>query len=212
VDNTADAGWFNCLAVVEDRPAISYRWAAMVGEPAEPVGELRFVRANDDVGSSWGTKHTLDNEVRSGFHNRMTIVNGNPAIVYQWSSPDTENPDTDFRYIRAADAQGNTWGSFVTLSFELHVGRWASLGILDGKPAVSCYDKANEAILLYRATDVDGSSWQGGSPPVGEIIEDFVGSNEAGHTSLLEVNGHPALAFYYEGPGNEKDLLYAVYI
>ncbi len=62
------------LAVVNGNPAISY-YAAF-------NSNLKYVRALDASGTSWGAPQALDSTGFVGQYTSLTEVNGNPAISY----------------------------------------------------------------------------------------------------------------------------------
>lgn len=194
VASTGSPGLFCGLGVVNGNPAIAYWDSAN--------GDLCYVRANDANGTSWGTPLTVDAEGNSGLSVRsMIIVNGNPAVCY---GSDTGTA-REVRYIRATDANGTAWGSPVVLdsntaSSDTPLG--GTLAIVNGYPA-ACYRNwdDNYCLRFIRATDANGDSWS--SP----ITLDTEGS--VGHWSWLAVvNGNPAISYEHEIPNSISDLRY----
>jgi hypothetical protein len=110
----------------------------------------------------------------------MAIVNGNPAIAYQyWTGA---NP-TEIRYARATTADGGTWGNPIDITAGAG-GGGCSLTVIDGKPAVG-YVKGQD-LMFVQAQEQNGGAWN--SPVIAN----------AGHcanqaTSLKDVNGKPGL-------------------
>lgn len=164
-----DTGHFTSLAVVNGNPAISYRYVR--------DGDLRFVRANNADGSSWGSPLTIDSVGDQGLYTSLEVVAGNPAITY------TGDATNHLKYVRATNANGSSWGSPVILSTT--DGGYDSLAIIGGMPAASYY-----GLYYVAANDNTGSSW--GSPTM-------VDSGGGDHTSLALVNGHPGIAYHGSG-------------
>ena len=68
------------------------------------------------------------------------------------------------------------------------VGKFTSLAVVNGFPAISYVDDTNDRLLYVRATDASGTAWS--SP----VIVDTV--NVRSRTKLLMVDGHPAIAYF----------------
>jgi hypothetical protein len=126
------------MVTVNGRPAIGY-YAFGYG--------LRYVRANDATGSSWGTPVTVDDSGDVGVDASLAIVNGNPAISY------LDQDYYDLMYIRATDANGAAWGPSIGVNTDLNVGGFTSLAVVAGNPAISYYDYTNAALKYIRAND-----------------------------------------------------------
>ena len=121
----------------------------------------------------------------------MAVVNGNPAISFYDS---TNGKPT---YVRALDAQGNTWGTPVAVDISGSNGWFTSLLVVDGNPAISYYD-ANH-LKYVRATDRSGVAW---GTPVGVDISGNVGY----YTFLAIVDGNPAISY---SDSTNRDLKFA---
>jgi hypothetical protein len=103
------------------------------------------------------------------------------------------------RYARCATADG--LGAWTTSNVEAgsDAGRYASLAEVDGRPAISCYDDANNDLRYASNSSADGSgTWT-------LTTVDATGSTGT-YTSLLVVDGKPAIAYRYE---TGADLRYA---
>ncbi|MCB1187579.1 PKD domain-containing protein [bacterium] len=68
-------------------------------------------------------------------------------------------------------------------------GKFCSLAIVNGFPAISYYRESTADLMYVRATDAYGSSW--GSP-----VTVVTPSDQGQYSSLLVVNGKPAIAFW----------------
>lgn len=174
------------LAVVNGRPAVAYYdgTTALVGGSFVTVGDLKYVRASDSTGSSWGAPITLDSAGIVGHAPSMTVVNGNPAIAYG------EGTNKQVKYIRAADADGATWGGPVVLGTGGFAGLLDfSLAVVNGNPAVAYDDNTNGDLMYVRASDANGASW---SSPLVLESSGVVGED----CSLRIVNGRPAISYF----------------
>ncbi|MBE2224690.1 MAG: hypothetical protein IAF02_24330, partial [Anaerolineae bacterium] len=193
-DNVFGHGQFTSLTVIDGYPAIAYM--ATNAYVATDKMHLRYVRANDATGQSWGNPMILDTN-NGGQYPTLLVVNGNPAISY--SSLDSAAPE--LRFIRANDANGISWKTPVTILDDF--AYYISMAIINGNPAISYYDGStaqggNDDLRYVRATDMDGGSW-GIS-----IIVDSAG-NVGKSSALAEVSGHPAIAYFDD---TNDDLLY----
>ena len=183
LDSTGTAGGYTSLAIVNGTPAISYYDATIL--------DLKYVRALDASGTSWGTPVTLDSTGQVGAYTSLAVVAGNPAISYY------DQTNLDLKYVRALDASGTSWGTPVTLDSTDFVGIYTSLAVVNGNPAISYYDLSNGDLKYVRALDAIGTSW--GVPVTLDSTGD-VGS----FTSLAVVNGNPAVSYYDTTSGNLK--------
>ncbi len=121
-----------------------------------------------------------------GSYLSAAIVNGRPASAHY----DVTNGDLRFAW--ANDVQGVSWAAPVTVTSAGTVGQHTSLAVVNGFPAISYYDVANARLMYIRATNATGSAW--GTPVV---VEDPPGAGDVGQfTSLVVVNGNPAIAYY----------------
>ncbi|MCB1186889.1 PKD domain-containing protein [bacterium] len=77
-------------------------------------------------------------------------------------------------------------------------GRYPSLVVVDGQPAISYYDGGNTNLMYVRAEDVNGQAW--GSPMT---IDNVFSVGE--FTSMAVVQGHPAISYYADV---QQDLKY----
>jgi hypothetical protein len=106
---------------------------------------------------TWGVPVIAETPVGTGGFigqfNSMTIVNGNPAMVYY------DFLHQNLMYVRATDASGSAWGTPVTVDATGDVGYYTSLAIVNGNPAISYYDVTNADLKYARATDASGSAW-----------------------------------------------------
>ena len=173
-DAAGSVGKYTSLAVVNGNPAIGY-WN-------EANSDLKYVRATDSSGSSWGYPVTVDAVGSVGHTCSLAVINGFPAISY-WDF--TTN---DLDYVRASDASGSSWGSPVTVDSAGNVGSYASLAVVSGFPAISYYDGTFGDLKYVRAMDASGSAW--GSP----VMIDSSGA-VGQYTSLAIVNGNPAISY-----------------
>jgi uncharacterized delta-60 repeat protein len=88
-------------AVIDQYPAIAYY--DLTNQ------DLKYVRALDARGTSWGPPVTVAGQGRTGRNPSLDIINGNPAITYHDDSTGL------LMYVRANDAQGVTWGTPVSI-------------------------------------------------------------------------------------------------
>lgn len=163
-------GRFSSLAVVDGKPAISY----LDIDSDDEAGSLRYVRANDPEGATWGPAQVVDTGPYwdwQGAYTSLKVVNGKPAIAYEIGS--------ELRYVHATDVAGAAWGGVVAIAD----GSYASLAVVDGNPAISYH---SGSLSYVRANDADGAGW--GTPVA-------IDNNGGGYTSLVVVNGQPAIGY-----------------
>ncbi|MBK1827291.1 hypothetical protein [Haloferula rosea] len=184
VDFPGSVGTYTTLKVVNGRPAISYY--------RSDAGDLKYVRANDATGATWPVPGTVASFNDVGQYASMEIVNGRPAISF------FDATEESLYYVRAGNEDGSFWGGRVLVDqgsaifiFSPEAGRYTSLAVISGRPAISYTSgSTTSSDLAYkRANNSDGTSW---GP---RIIVDSAGANGPS-TSLVEINGRPAIAYY----------------
>ncbi|HWB01978.1 MAG TPA: choice-of-anchor D domain-containing protein [Verrucomicrobiales bacterium] len=171
------------LKVVEGRPAIAW----------QGFGGLRYVRALDSAGTAWGTPVLAVPAPATMVYRSlsMQVVNGRPAASYQASS-------AGLHYVRAMDSTGAAWGEPVMVDGAQNSGQFSSLAVINGKPAIGYHLPAGHFDLKFaQAIDSDGAAGAWESAVTVESAG-FVGM----YTSLLEVNGRPALAYHNDSLGS----------
>jgi hypothetical protein len=164
----------NYLKIVNGNPAIIF--------DDYPARGVKYVRANDNSGSSWNTPTTI---VTDGLvqPDMLEVVNGNPAIAYSANSP-----INDLKFIRASNPDGSAWGIPQTL--DVNGESYKSMKIVNANPAIAYKAKVGSfyKVRFIRAIDASGNSW---STPV-EVFND-----EGNQIRLNIVNGNPAMVFEY---------------
>ena len=136
----------------------------------------------------------------------MAIVNSRPAIAYQ----DVSNGD--LKYIRALDGLGANWGAPVVVdtggATSQKVGQFASLAIVNGRPAVAYYDADLKRLLYVRSSDINGTSWGApqaldptphtvtNGPPSFTVTTQTDNADRGQNATLRVINGRPAVVYY----------------
>ena len=144
-----------------------------------------------ETNSGWIVQELVA-EGSMGSNNSIAIINGHPAISYY------DNDHGDLKYIRAADAQGVTWGQPVTVTSAGNVGASTSLAIVNNTPAISYQDNNTKNLMFIRSDTSDGTTW-----PAIPIIVDAT-AQVGNTTNLLIVNGQPAIAYYDRNSSSVK--------
>jgi hypothetical protein len=192
LDEADGIGYHNSLALIGGKPAIAYAYIS-------GTNELWYSRSSDAEGASledWSVPVRIDHDGSApiGVDCSLAQVNGRPAVAYHadnrlryaWSSSQSGEGEDDWN-IRIIDSDGAST-----------VGRYASLAVISGKPAVAYYDQFH-ADLKYAWSDTlhgqvagDWTSIKLAGPP---IAGQFV--------SLLELDGGPALCYHTVGLLND---------
>jgi len=192
VDSVWLSGSDSSLKVVNGRPAISYY-----------MGGLCYVRAEDSAGSTWGTPMGIISGSATGNWTSQGIVDGYPAISYYHSIKMEAPSEGALGFVRALDIDGSSWSPPQTIDDGGggDVGQWGHLAIVNGNPAVSYLDDANDMLKYVRSQDAQGVNWG-----ISEVVDDS--GHIGGTTWLAEVNGSPAISYC---DTYNHDLIYAVY-
>jgi PKD repeat protein len=195
VDTNAGTGENNVLAIVNGTPAISYYLSGSA--------DLRYVRSNTANGAGptdWATPVTVLASSNVGQFNSLAVVAGNPAISFFDGFPNNQ-----MRYVRSTTVDGNNasdWSQLVTVDGTANTGKYSSLTVIAGKPCIAYtsgdpfVDTNMELAVSSSATGEQAGHW---SHSPGDT-DGIVGS----YTSLVDNNGHPAVAYRDETNNNLK--------
>lgn len=170
-------GYSSDLIVLEGHPAAVSRNVS---------GYLRFIRAMDPEGISWGTPVLLNNF--SSIEPDIIMVNNYPAVFYCSSN----GVNVDLYYQRALDPLGVSWGTpQLLLTGTPDPFPTASLSdckayVLDGRPFV-LFD-IGDGLTTMHASDVDGNYW--GLPYL-------LHSGNHDNIDMSIINGQPVVAFMH---------------
>lgn len=169
-------GWFTSLTIVNGNPAIS------LGEQSSPQN-LKYVRANDALGTTWGNQVVFNTPRTSGFRLSMAVVKGQPAVASSTSlSPNK------LVYNRAIDSLGQSWNQSIELVNVQNTGCYTSMKVINGKPAIAFTGASPNRIRYIYANDSVGLVW--GNPV------NVDSTNSSSTCKLIDLNGIPAIAYW----------------
>ncbi len=183
---TGSIGLYTSMILVDGKPAI----ATCTGDGNTLVYAYSSTSSGLD---SWSTV-IVDNSSLVGAYCSMQLVDGMPAIAYY----DTTAGHLKFARASALDGSG-AWAIDVVDDGggAANVGRYCSMAIVGGRPAVSYYDATSGDLKYARASSADGSgAW---------TIQTIDSVNDAGYwTGLAVIGGKPAIAYSENNGGTLK--------
>ncbi len=198
VDTNGDVGLYTSLKIVGGKPAIAHYDVAN--------GDLKYVGALDANGTAWSAPLRLDTNGDVGRFGSLAVVNNNPAVAYYDAS------NGDLKYIRSQSG-GLLWGVPVVVDAGdagQDVGQFASLAVVNGRPAIAYYDATRQELRFIRANDIDGVDW--GSVQVVDVVKTEQSGGWFGQgtttggggkfATLLVIGGKPVIAYYQESYGD----------
>ncbi len=194
VDGSVFVDYGCSLEVVNGNPAIAYHDATN--------GDLRYVRAVDVTGSAWGTRITVDSAGIAGWFPSMAIVGGNPAISYY-----VLGPEFDLKYVRAADVNGATWNSPVTVDSVGDVGLDSSLLEVNGNAAIGFHDLTDGDLKYLRATDASGGTLWPADIAVEQPVNTSIPDGGSKSFGVVEVGSTTDLIFTLKNPNSGSENL-----
>jgi hypothetical protein len=162
-------------ASVSGQPAITYYDMQM--------GQHRYVRATDPLGTSWASPVSIITTSNANV-SQLVIVSGRPALAHL---DDSAGYRGRVRFLRANDSIGASWPAATLVATNI-AGYRPSLAIIGGLPAIAFHDYTTDRLYFTIASNSAGTAW---SAPV--QIECCNLSNP--NVSLAEVGGFPAVAF-----------------
>ena len=178
-------GDYASLAVIGGKPAIAFF--------NRTTHDLKYIRAEDPNGASWGPMVTAASGPDEGRYCALLEVHSAPGIAYLASG--------GLAYVRGADSTGSAWGAPVLVdsggSLAADMGGvatelYASLAIINGKPAISYYSGPTDGdLMLVRALDADGTAW---AAPLTIDSTDNAGS----FSNLVMIGAEPGISYLDE--------------
>jgi hypothetical protein len=174
IDDVSSIGLCD-ITLVDGFPAIVY-----IADDGS--GDMwKYVRASDELGSSWGSPVTLEtsSEDITFLANAifLRVVDGIPTVFYN-------NDKGRAKYFKSQDTIGSLWNASVNLS-NLSNHRIVGVSMVAGNPAVIARSNITNYIYYVRSTNASGTSW-----PLGA-------------TQLYKQSGVPMIA----GVGNTCDAI-----
>ncbi len=186
LDDTGNVGLYSSLAEVNGAPAVAYYDATLEN--------LKFTRATGAAGGAWSPPVVVDATNNVGPYASLAAVNGRPAIAYY------DVTLGDLKYVRANDANGAAWGTPVTPDpgdVGQDVGKFASLAVVNGRPAIAYYDARFSELKYIRANDAEGAAW-------GDFTALDKPDDVGLYITLKVINGKPAIVYYNQTQGDLK--------
>ncbi len=188
LDQQSGIGYYNSLAMINGRPAITYAYLS-------GLNELWYSRSSDLHGgqiTDWSAPVRIDHDgsAEIGVDCSLAEIDGKPAVAY--------HADNGLRYAWSSDVTGESEGHWnvriVDPDSASTVGRYASLALIAGKPAIAYYDQLHADLKYAWSETAQGqafSDWNrieiSGPPVAGQYV------------SLLELAENPALCYYTVG-------------
>lgn len=195
LDSATDAGNYCSLLYYGGVPSISYYRTDYVD------GELRHLGATNADGGSWAPTATVDGAagVDTGKYTSMADINGLLALSY------FDEGTTSLKFAIASDPFVTAWNTYtVETSATEDVGRYCSLALIGGHPAIAYANSTNNRTMFERAVDAGGTNWSG------TII--VVAESAGLDCALVDIAGQPAVAYrksdgslYYTRSGTPFD-------
>jgi hypothetical protein len=181
VSGATTALLYSSLAVIDGRPAVAYCDSAHFWS-----GDAFYVRAADQIGSSWDAPHPLNSSSFDTAFPALGVVNGQPAVMYtlidglaSWG----------LAYTHGEDSAGGAWSASrgVALGLKPETSSTCMVEVA-GRPAVAFWDELDGMLKYVRALNAEGSEW-------GDIISVTPASYTSYNVSLAVINTLPAIAY-----------------
>lgn len=173
------------VALVGGRPALLYTDV----HANSNVVQLKYVRANDAIGGSWGTPRLLATStyfIAPDLSSpQLRVVSGAPAAYFGVGG-------SSIRTLRATDATGVGWGPATNVAASLSLAELLDVAVIGGQPVVLVHQYGESIYRYYRAKDATGTQWW----PA------YVAGHKAGETMdahLIEIEGRPGLSWSANG-------------
>ena len=187
-------GPISLVALSNGKPAIAYLDSVNA--------DLKFARNSAADGSgTWTITTAVASRLAGNFS--LAVIAGNPAISF--SEFPTTGPDGLLKFARNASADGSGAWTVTTVDDEGGTNfletKHTSLTTIAGNPAISYHENLDGDLRFARNSAADGSgTW------AITTVENGTFTYEVGDdwTSLVVVNGNPAIAYYDQTSGKLK--------
>ncbi|MCB0696358.1 MAG: T9SS type A sorting domain-containing protein, partial [Chitinophagaceae bacterium] len=153
VVSTFSSGWYPQLLTINGHPAIFYNYNAAFAD------SIRYIRATDSTGSSWGAAVTIDySEFQPAF--AAFVTDGKPVLFF--------DANDDQYFVAANDTIGSSWGTRDTLSYDFNL-QPGSMKVATKDIRTYVIGKSsttgNHHLYVYTEGNVwNGSTWSAGTP------------------------------------------------
>jgi len=189
---TNNAGGFCSLAVIGGQPSISEYYVSF--------GDLMYVRALDQEGTSWSAPYSVRSGVDLGWYSTLaecTTTTDFPVIAHY----DHSNQQVLFE--RATDATGATWTPMVAICSPGDGNDSVSLAVVGGLPAVVYFglDQFGVPGLNYIKALDTSFNWS-------TLTQLVTGGSNGLRPCIAEIGGYPAVAYKYEVSMSQDGLRY----
>jgi PKD repeat protein len=200
-DGMSYVGEFNSLALVSGYPAVSYLARYI---QAETGNQVRYLRAQDAAGDTWGAPSVIDQAPSIGHGTALLeLASGMPGVFFQ----DYSLTQSMYSFVRGTDADGAGWSAKVSAVSSLD-SNWfeaPSPVLWNDQPLLGCIlqegvmDPVCTAQCALALQD-DGSAWQ--SPQA------IAGCGDSYCLDMHVVAGAPAVCYYNS---IQEALYFAIY-
>lgn len=185
-------GGFGGLSALHDASNNNLVFSVFDDTGAAPAPLTSYFAA---IGGGFPSAFAVDSTIACGAGvSSIMDLNGDPLLAYH---NELGISSGSLRVCGAIDYESFDWRAPQALEGEpltpaQDFGRYCSIALIGGFPAVAYYDAANGQLRYIRANELDGSDWHM-QPPI--TISDNFGSTVGLSPQLLYVNGRPAVCF-----------------
>lgn len=173
------------IALVGGRPAILYTDV----HSSSNVVQMKYVRANDAIGATWGTPRILASSTflfaPDLYSPQLRMVAGAPTAFYAAFG-------SSIRMQRAGDGTGATWAAATNVASSLSFADLLDVAVVGGMPVALVRDSGAASYYYYRAKDAVGSQWW-----PAWLAGHTAGDLEDAH--LIDTEGRPGLSWSANG-------------
>jgi hypothetical protein len=153
--------------------------------PTNCAGGLRFAAAYNNAATIWINSTITTNPAVQFPSLALTALPFQSPMVAWY-----ETNSTSLYFSRASSADGSVWPAPVQVVNHSDVGRYCSLGLVNGNPAISYYNAGARNLEFIRATNSFGAF----NAAARVVVDGAVGVGR--YSSLATIQGRPAIACY----------------
>lgn len=184
----ATAEWsIHCFSLAD--PLLSASFNLVAPNEGIYLAVANYSSGRWEVSGPWSGSHVLalNNNSHNSPSNKLFL-----AVI-------ATEPDSILQSINVT-TEGEFTAQYFDETLGIDMGEYIDMEVVNGNPALVCFDATNFKLLYCRANDVNGASW-------GTVIYADTAQFSGYHPSLSVINNQPAIA-YERYSGTNLDLMY----
>jgi hypothetical protein len=172
----------NSLSLINGIPAIAY-----IYDDGDEADEIRYVKANDANGLTWGSPITIETtsvDINSEFLSIFLITNYNTPMIFY------NDQNGVAKLSKSQDINGTSWGVGTQIS-NLTNHQIVDVNIVNNIPAVLAISNSNNHLYYVRANNNTATGWPVGATEILINSASFLANHGRSNNTLIVMSSTP---------------------